>query len=141
MKTEILKEFIQQVWNEGKIDAISEFIADTYTVFHDPGDPWEGQVLDLSGFEGRVTASRSPVPDQRFEIQQSYESESTVCITWLWSGTHKGDIAGFSATGKRLAMSGATVYYFKDDKICGHWQIADRMGIYQQLQAFQSDSS
>ena len=135
MKTAILLEFIEKIWNEGKIDAISDFISETYTVYHDPGDPWEGKVLDLEGFKKRVSISRAPVPDQRFEIQESYENDSTVCITWLWSGTHKGDIAGFPASGKLLRMSGSTVYYFKNNKIIGHWQIADRMSIYQQLQS------
>jgi len=141
MKTQILKEFIQHVWNEGNVEAISEYLADTYTVFHDPGDPWEGKVLDLSGFQNRVAVSRAPVPDQCFDIQESYENEDSVCIIWLWSGTHKGDIAGFPASGKTLKMSGATVYHFKNGKICGHWQIADRMGIYQQLQSHHGDSA
>jgi len=94
----------------------------------------------VTGFENRVRESRSPVPDQKFEIQELYERDDTVCITWFWSGTHKGEIAGFPATEKTLRMSGATVYHFENGKICGHWQIADRMGIYQQLQSFQGNS-
>jgi hypothetical protein len=32
-------------------------------------------------------------------------------------------------------MSGATVYDFDPaNRICGHWQVADRLGIYRQLQ-------
>ncbi|MFZ1105849.1 MAG: ester cyclase [Hyphomicrobiaceae bacterium] len=38
------------------------------------------------------------------------------------------------ALGKPMTMSGATVYYFDDrGRIIGHWQIVDRLGIYQQL--------
>ena len=32
-------------------------------------------------------------------------------------------------------MSGATVYYFDDEKIVGHWQITDRLGVFQQLRS------
>lgn len=138
MKAEILKAFIQKVWNEGDVDVVPEFIADKYTIIHDPGDPWEGQDLDIAGFQGRLVQSRAPVPDQRFDIQQLYETESSVCITWLWSGTHIGEIAGYLPSGKPLHMSGATVYYFRDDKITGHWQVADRFSIFQQLQANRS---
>ena len=53
--------------------------------------------------------------------------------TWRWQGTHKGDIPGFPASGKYITMSGMTVYYFEDERISGHWQITDRMRIYQQL--------
>ena len=44
-----------------------------------------------------------------------------------------GDLPGFSASGKSIKMSGATVYYFEGDRISGHWQITDRLGVYQQL--------
>jgi len=61
--------------------------------------------------------------------------KNSVAITWLWQGTHLGDIAGFPGTGKKIKMSGATVYYFDGDRISGHWQIADRLSVYKQLQA------
>lgn len=134
MKKELLKNFIQKVWNEGDIRVIPDYIADSYTVMHDPGDPWDGMKLDVAGFQNRVSSSRAPVPDQVFEIQELYENENSVCMTWLWSGTHLGEIAGIPPSGKKLHMSGATVYYFQNDKITGHWQIADRLGIFQQLQ-------
>lgn len=91
--------------------------------------------LDVAGFQGRVSTSRAPAPDQRFDIQESYESENSVCITWLWSGTQVGTIAGITPSGKKLHMSGATVYYFENNRITGHWQVADRLGVFQQLQA------
>ncbi len=137
MKAQLLRAFIKDVWNEGRIDAIPGFMADTYTVFHDPGDPWDGMVLDVEAFQHRVATSRAPVPNQAFEIQTLYENDDSVCITWLWCGTHLGDISGFPATGKQLRMSGATVYFFENGKITGHWQVADRLAIYQQLQANQ----
>lgn len=95
MKKEILKGFIQKVWNEGNISAIPDYIADKYTVIHDPGDPWDGMDLDVAGFQNRVLISRAPVPDQRFEIQDLYENKDSVCMTWLWSGTHLGEISVF----------------------------------------------
>ncbi len=134
MKKKILKKFIHEVWNEGNIDSTSDFITSTYTIHHDPGDPWDGMTLDLKGFQERVRKSRAPIPDQRFDIQDIFENENGLVITWQWEGTHLGDIAGFPATGKQIQMSGATVYYFDGDRISGHWQIVDRLGLYQQLQ-------
>ena len=137
MKKEILREFIQRVWNEGDIEAIPEFISDKYKVIHDPADPWEGKTLDVAGFQNRVTISRAPVPDQCFDIQELYENDNSVCITWLWTATHLGEVAGIPPSGKKIHMSGATVYYFENNRITGHWQIADRLGVYHQLQANQ----
>jgi steroid delta-isomerase-like uncharacterized protein len=128
-----LERFIDDVWNRGDLDTIDAYLSGSYTVAHDPGDPWDGQTLSVEGFRERVRASRAPIPDQSFDIRSMLSDEKTVCITWLWRGTHRGEIAGFAPTGRELTMSGATVYYFEDGKITGHWQIADRLGIYQQL--------
>lgn len=37
MKKKILHRFIRKVWNEGDFSAIPDYIADSYTVIHDPG--------------------------------------------------------------------------------------------------------
>lgn len=134
MKAHILESFIQRVWNEGDVESASDFIAPAYTIHHDPGDPWEGMTLDAEGFKDRVRESRAPVPDQRFELRDVLEVDDRVVVTWQWKGTHLGDIAGFPPSGRELSMSGVTVYYFDGGCISGHWQIADRLSIYRQLQ-------
>ncbi len=131
----LLKDFIDLVWSAGQIDACDRFLAESYRIEHDPGDPWDGQTLDRNGFKNRVLQSRAPFPDQRFEMLGWFENRSAVAVTWVWSATHLGDFPGFPASGRRLHMSGATQYGFNaDNRITGHWQVADRLGIYHQLQ-------
>lgn len=130
-----LVRFIQQVWDDGDADAAEAYVADAYRIHHDPGDPWDGRVLDLAGFRDRLLRSRAAFPDQRFDIQGLFADGNSVVMTWLWSATHLGDLAGFPATGKTVRMSGATVYGFDgDERLTGHWQITDRLGVFQQLQ-------
>lgn len=130
-----LTQFIHEVWSEGDIEASAKYLAPQYTIHHDPGDPWERQTLDLAGYKMRVNRLRAPFPDQKFAIQDLWAEGNAIAITWLWEATHQGDIPGFSASGKPITMSGATVYYFAEDgRITGHWQITDRLGVYQQLQ-------
>ena len=63
------------------------------------------------------------------------EDGDAIAVTWLWSATHRSDLPGFPATGQRITMSGATVYTFDaSHRLTGHWQITDRLGVYQQLQ-------
>jgi predicted ester cyclase len=130
---DILTAFIEEVWNAGNIDASDKYIAPKYTIHHDPGDPWEKRELDLAGYKERLRISRAPFPDQRFNIQDLVVEGNTAIMTWLWSATHKGDIPGFPATGNNIKMSGATVYYFDGGRLTGHWQIADRLGVFMQL--------
>lgn len=65
-----------------------------------------------------------------------YADGDGVVMTWLWSATHAGALPGYPATGAKIRMSGATVYLFDiEDRLAGHWQITDRLGVYQQLQS------
>jgi steroid delta-isomerase-like uncharacterized protein len=130
---EILTRFIQEVWNDGDIDAADQYVAPRYTIHHDPGDPWEKQELNLEGYKERVRRSRAPFADQCFSIQALFADGNAIVMTWLWSGTHTGDLAGFPASGRPITTSGATVYYFDGDRLTGHWQVTDRLGIYRQL--------
>jgi steroid delta-isomerase-like uncharacterized protein len=132
-RKDILRNFIAEVWNAGDVEACDRYLAPRYTIHHDPGDPWHGRTLDPDGFRARLVQSRAPCPDQRFVIHELFEDGDAVVMTWFWTGTHGGDIAGFAASGKTLRMSGATVYYFEGDRLCGHWQMVDRLGVYQQL--------
>ena len=130
-----LARVIREIWDEGNAEAADDYLAAAYTIHHDPGDPWEGRTLDRAGFKDRVRQSRAAFPDQRFDIQALIAEGGDVVMTWLWTGTHRGDLPGFPATGKPIRMSGATLYRFDDeDRLTGHWQITDRLGVYRQLQ-------
>jgi len=133
-RKKLLVLFIEEVWSQGRIEACDAFIGETYAVRHDPGDRWDGQVLSRDGFKERVRLSRAPCPDQRFAIVSILEDGEAVAIAWTWTATHQGEIGGFAPTGKRLTMSGLTVYDFDaENRIRGHWQLADRLGVFQQL--------
>lgn len=131
----LLTSFMRDVWSNGDLTQCGTYIAAAYTIHHDPGDPWEKQTLDVTGFANRVRLSRAPFPDQRFDIREMIAGASNIAVTWLWQATHSHDYPGFPATGRVVTTSGATIYYFDgDNKITGHWQVADRLGVFQQLQ-------
>lgn len=132
-RKEILSRFLKEVWTDGDISAADKYVAESYTIHHDPGDPWDKQQLDLAGYKERVRVSRAPFPDQRFDVQELFADGDAVVVTWLWSATHQGSLPGFPATGKTIRMSGITVYYFSGDRVTGHWQLTDRLGVFRQL--------
>ena len=130
-----LTDFLDRVWSMGDGDAVDAFLADSYTIHNDPGDPWEGQTLTRDGFRERLATSRAAAPDQRFHPVHMAESGDAVAVAWHWTGTHTGHGPGLPPpTGRALAMTGATFYFFDaDHRLTGHWQIADRLGIYRQI--------
>lgn len=135
-RKQFLTSFLEEVWSLGEIDACDRFVGSSYTIQHDPGDPWNGRTLDREAFKDRVRQSRAPFPDQRFYVQSLLEDDGKIAVAWTWTATHAGDFPGFPASGRVLKMSGLTIYEFDGDGLLsGHWQVSDRLGIFQQLQA------
>ena len=128
-----LRSFMERVWTAGEVDAVDEYLAAAYTIHSDPGDPWEGQTLDVQAFKQRLVSSRSPFPDLRFELEEFVEEENRVAIGWTMRGTNTGSFGGRAPTGRAIAVHGLTVYYFAHGQITGHRQVVDRLTVAQQL--------
>ena len=128
-----LVDFMEAVWNRGDLDAVDRFLADEYTIHSDPGDPWDGAVLNRSTFKERLSISRGPFPDLQFEIAETIADGDRVAIAWTMRGTQTGPLGPMPATGRRIAIQGMTVYYFRDGRITGHRQVVDRLSVARQL--------
>ncbi len=129
-----LREFMDAVWNKQKLEHIARYIHKEYTIFLDPGDPWEGKTLSHSDFKKRLELhSFQPFPDMKFEITSTIEEDHHVAITWILTGTNLGPISGYPPSHKSIRTNGITIYHFKDQLINGHTQIFDRKKVMQQL--------
>jgi steroid delta-isomerase-like uncharacterized protein len=129
----ILREFMQNIWNEKNFANISKFLADEYTIHIDNADPWEGNTLNQSEFETRLNYTFNSFPDIYFDIKTAVSDGNLVAITWVMTGTNTGQIGDLPATNKKIEANGATIYHFVDGKICGHTQVYDRTTIMKQL--------
>ena len=131
----IVRELHDIVWTSGELSAVDRLVAPRYVIHSDPGDPWEGQTLDRETYRERVKYSRTGFPDLTFTIHDLIATGHRVCVRWSAEGTHKGDLVGLPATGKRLRFTGQTIYDVVGEQIAGHWQVVDRLGFIQQLRA------
>lgn len=132
-RKQVLANFLKDVWTDGKAEAVDQYLSETYVIHNDPGDPWDGQTLSIDGFKDRLVQSRAMAPDQAFHVEKMVEEDDQIAAAWTWSGTHLGDIPGIPATGRKIKMSGLTIYQFNGDRLSGHWQVADRLSVFQQL--------
>ena len=129
-----LSQFMDQVWNQGNYNQIPKFVAPQYEIKNDPGDQWNGQVIDNETFKERVAYSRNAFPDLNFTIQEMVAEDDRVAASWIMSGTHMGDLPQLPATGRKFSITGITIYYFEDGKVSGHWQAFDQLGFLSQIQ-------
>lgn len=128
-----VRDLFERVWNAGDVAAVDELLAPRYVIHSDPGDPWDGRTLDIAGFKDRLTASRAPFPDLRFEIADVLVDGDRVAVSWLMRGTNTGPLEGRPPTGRAIEARGITIYYLENGRIAGHTQAMDRMAVVQQL--------
>lgn len=122
----------ERVWSLGDYASIESLVAPRYTIHSDPGDPWEGKTLDQKEYLERVRYSRRAFPDLNFTLEEHVGTEK-VSVRWRAEGTHEGDLKGLAASGKQVTFRGLTIYEFEQGKVCGHWQVVDRLGFIEQL--------
>lgn len=129
----ILQDFFDRVWNTGSVTDVPQFIAPTYIIHSDPGDPWDGQTLTQAQFCERLQTSHAPFPDLAFTWDEVIDAAGCVVVSWTLRGTHSKPLGDFPATGRTIAVKGMTVYYFTMGKLTGHRQVVDRLAVLQQL--------
>jgi len=131
-----LQTFFDQAWNLGYEVTVPRFVADSYVIHHDPHDPWHGMTLDHAAYCSRLRQSRAPFSDQAFTVRRMVEEADTIAVAWTWRGTQQAPIGDYASLGRVIAMTGITFYDFApDDRLAGHWQEVDRLGVYGQLAA------
>jgi len=132
-KEKILREFMEEVWNNQRKDLVEKFVAEEYQIHLDTGDNWEGKILNQEEFKKRLDFSFDSFPDMNFEIKSAIEEENHVAVTWILTGTNLGKIGDFPPTKKKINTDGMTIYFFKGNLISGHSQVFDRVTVMKQL--------
>jgi steroid delta-isomerase-like uncharacterized protein len=127
----IYRRFIQEVFNEGRLDRLDDLLSPSY-VFHDapPGTP-EGP----EAIRQVVTMFRNAFPDLTITFEDQIAEGDKVCSRTTTRGTHQGTIFGTPPTGKTITMTGLTLVTIADGRVKESWVKNDVMGLMNQLGA------
>ncbi len=66
-------------------------------------------------------------------IDEQIAEGNTVVTRWTAHGTHKGEFAGISPTGKQATVVGMGLDRIENGKIVASWGLFDQFGMLQQL--------
>ncbi len=128
----ICRRFLEQVYNEQRVDLVQEFLAKDL-VQHIAGSP--PVPSGLESFKQGLTVALAAFPD----IQLTYDDEiaegDKVVFRWTMTATHQGEFMGIPATGNQITRSGAAIYRLDNAKIAELWFFADNLEFMQQLGA------
>ncbi|HYN88296.1 MAG TPA: ester cyclase [Ardenticatenaceae bacterium] len=126
----MIANFFDEVWSWGNLAVVDERIAADF-INHDPSNPWVG--TGPEGVKEYVRTYRTAFPDLHFTLHDIVVEGDRIAVRWTARGTHDGELRGIAATGKRVAVTGITVFRLAGDKLAEAWIIYDMLGLLQQL--------
>jgi steroid delta-isomerase-like uncharacterized protein len=99
-------------WNYGDADAVAAFFA-VDAVYDDRGAAERAQ--GRGAIRAHVAAVMRAFPDLRFEIVNGAHAGEVSWGEWRAAMTHRGDLFGLAATGRRIESAGVDVARLGDD--------------------------
>lgn len=133
---EIVRRFVQEVWNEGKLDVADEVLAADY--IEHPSTPNEAKPVEPHGpgvMKRFVQMFRGAFPDMIFTIEQMVAEDDKVAILLVGRGTHEGELHGMPPSGKRVTIGGTAIHRIEGNKIVETYQVVDRLSLREQIGA------
>jgi ketosteroid isomerase-like protein len=103
-----------------------EVLQDSFENTMTPERAWQGLMAEVQAF-----------PDYTHDIQNVFEDDDTVIVTYHASGTFKNDMvlgenAVFEPTGEEMQISGVAIARVEDGEITGFASYSERLQLFQQ---------
>ena len=126
----LVRRWFQEVWNNGRADAIDEMLSSDAVVY--------GLGADLRGpaaFKPFHSAYRTAFPDVTIQLDEIVAEGDLVAVRWSATGTHRGPGLGIAATGRPVRFTGMGFVRVKEGKLVEGWNNFDQLGMFQQIGA------
>lgn len=126
----LVSRIATDMWNKGDLAAADHLMARS-AKYHGPHMP--NGLGDRETWRQAIGMYRSAFPDSHVTFEELIAAGDTVVGRWSATGTHSGQLPGVAPTGKRIAISGITIYRFSEGQIVEAWEQLDMLGMWQQL--------
>jgi predicted ester cyclase len=126
---QIYRRFIQEIFNEGRLDRLAEFTAPNYQVREAP----PGSPPGADAVKQIVTMFRTGFPDLNIVIEELIGEGDWIAARATSHGTHHGTIFGVAPTGRKIAVTGLTMVRIIDGKLTESWVKNDVPALMAQL--------
>ena len=127
---EIQRRMNDEVWGEGNLDLIGEYVAEDY-VEHNTASPQA--IHGPDGYRENVEMTRTAFPDMGVINEDLVAEDDRVAYRYTITGTHQGPVMGIEPTGEEVEISGMGIARIEDGKLVESWSNVDVMGLMVQL--------
>jgi predicted ester cyclase len=128
----IMQRWVEEGFNQGKLDVVDEVVAPDYVL--ESTTPTE-QLPGPEGSKNGILEIRRIFPDLHVTIEDQVAEGGKVVTRYSATGTQMGEFMGIAPTGKQVTMNWLAIDRFEGGKLVRGWDIADYLGLFQQLGA------
>jgi steroid delta-isomerase-like uncharacterized protein len=126
---DFLTRLFNEIWNQGNLDAVTEFVTPSF-VNHD----WPPNIPSgIEGYKEVVNTFRTGFPDLKMTLAQVVSEGNRVATRIKLEGTHRGNFFGFEPTDKFVSFGGMQFSRIENGKLTESWEIVDMAAVAQQL--------
>jgi steroid delta-isomerase-like uncharacterized protein len=127
--SDIVRQFIETVLNQGQIDAAGDFFWEDMV----EQVPLPGQGPGVEGLKDVLRGLRAAFPDMHWTIHEQIAEGAKVVTRFDWAGSHRGTFLGVPATGQAVTVWGVVIDRLEGGKIKETRIIMDTLGLMMQL--------
>jgi steroid delta-isomerase-like uncharacterized protein len=126
----IVRRLYEEVWNKRKLEVVDELISPSHAL----NDPIvSSSQIGPESYKRRVVELTKSFPDLRFTIEDTITEKEKFVVSWIISGTQKGEFMGIPATGRKISVEGITIHHITNGKILDSYARWDALGLMRQL--------
>jgi steroid delta-isomerase-like uncharacterized protein len=123
-----VREYIDAVTTKN-MNRIRELLHPEYSFTGGDGQRLEGPEAGVEVTQAFISA----FPDERLEVQRMHVADKVVVAELTVSGTHRGELMGLAATGRRMELPVCNVMEVRDGKIYAERAYMDMAHLMKQL--------
>ena len=108
----------RSAWNTGNLSLLDGVVDSSFELRKIPDfEPMRG----IKSLEDYIISSRTVIPDFFLkETEKLFISDTAVVVTWIFTGTYKGE-SDLPPTGSKIDIPGFSIIYFSGSKLTGEW--------------------
>ncbi len=126
----VARKFFEEVLGQGKLEKYSDSHTTDFVAHGSDRD------FTLAEDIRAAREERTAMPDMQIAINHVFAEGDLVAVHWTAWGTNTQPGMGLPATGKKVRISGITIFRFKAGKISEEWSAWDMLSVLKQTGLF-----
>ena len=129
---QLLRRWFEEVWNNGRVDAIEEMFDENgiaHGLSDDPSNPIKGP----QNFRPFHTVFREAFPNMMIVVEDMVAEGDKVAARCSVRAKHEGEFLGRGATQSPVDFTGIAIVRIENGKIVEAWNNFDFMSLHKQV--------